>query len=401
MTGNHYCFSHKYNSKPAFTGVKGYDRVAFLEDAASIQLILSQAMQGLLDRTLDHHSARSMFYGCAVATGLVRLDMMNQRWLAENKQPFPEPVAETTNNESFEPLGVDEEYRGPTGTFEPQWSWSKYLYEKECEELGQIRPTCAADFPASGWLTEEEMKETNEEWAKRTKGRQLALYERTKAAERERHPERFYIPRPESKSETNPEPKSAPSESNCDPNLAPTLNPIAAPSPEKNSEPRDTNNSDTPKPTASRQQPCTCGGLYGGDPCDQCLDRQQRNASPARDYTPYTGSFDLKATAETDSCNPELGTPKAERPCVVEVVNNPKTMIPKAQKTAHKGGTLSRRPKCTRTTTLPLLSLDQSATRFFASAGLTVASGGVSRNPLPVDTPGRRHRASRPDSGRQ
>jgi hypothetical protein len=31
------------------------------------------------------------------------------------------------------------------------------MYEKECEQLGLPTPTCAADFPKSGWLTEEEI----------------------------------------------------------------------------------------------------------------------------------------------------------------------------------------------------------------------------------------------------
>jgi hypothetical protein len=322
MTGNHYCFSHKFNSKPTLTGVRGYDRVAFLEDAASIQLILSQAMQGLLDRTLDHHAARSMFYGCAVATGLVRLDMMNQRWLAENKQPFPEQVTETTKAEDSEPLGVDEEYRGPTGVFEPQWSFSKYLYEKDCEELGQIKPTCAADFPASGWLTEDEIKEDPQDWIKRTKGRKLALYEKCKAAEKAANPERFYIPSPESKPEPSIKPNSGPgsepgtepgTEPKSEPDPKPSTEPSTKPSAETNPDPRDKNNPVAPKSTEPHRtnQPCPCGGLYGGDPCDDCLDRQQRNAPPAQDRSAFSASFDLKASTEVERCSSE----RCAEPC--------------------------------------------------------------------------------------
>jgi hypothetical protein len=379
MTGNHYCFSHKYNRKPTFTGVRGYDRVAFLEDAASIQLALSQTMQGLLDRIVDHHTARAVFYGCSVAASLVRLDFARERWLTENKQPIPGQVTETTKAEDSEPLAPEKEYRGPTGVFEPQWSWSKYLYERDCEELGQIKPTCAADFPASGWLTEDEIKEDPQDWIKRTKGRKLALYEKCKAVERERNPERFYLPSPESKSEPKPKPNPEPStQPTATPNPAPSSEPSSesspAPSAGRKPEPRDRNNPDASKSTVSRHQPCACGGLYGGDPCDECLDRQQRSAPPATDYTPYTGSFDLKASAEAESCSPDRSTLNAKR-CpdrfdVVEVVNKPNPMIPKARKITHKGGTLSRRPKCTKTTaTLPLLSLDESATRFFASGG--------------------------------
>jgi hypothetical protein len=208
------------------------------------------------------------------------------------------------------------------------------MYERDCEELGQIKPTCAADFPASGWLTEEEMKETPEQWKERTKGRQLALYEKCKAAEKAANPERFYLPSPETKGETKSAPKTEPStKPNLAPNPEPGLEPNPAPSAARNPEPRDKNNPDTPKPTAHHHQPCPCGGLYGGDPCDECLDRQQRNAPPATNYTPYTGSFDLKASVETESCSPEHCTRNAERCSVVESVNTANSLIAKAQKT--------------------------------------------------------------------
>ena len=314
MTGNHYCFSHKYNRKPTFTGVRGYDRVAFLEDAASIQLALSQTMQGLLDRIVDHHTARAVFYGCSVAASLVRLDFARERWLTENKQPIPGQVTETTKAEDSEPLAPEKEYRGPTGVFEPQWSWSKYLYERDCEELGQIKPTCAADFPASGWLTEDEIKEDPQDWIKRTKGRKLALYEKCKAVERERNPERFYIPSPESK----PDPSTRPNlEPNSEPNPELSPEPDSEPSTEKsaerNPEPNDKNNPDAARSTNCHpaHQPCACGGLYGGNPCDECLDRQQRNAPPAQDRSAYSASLDLKASADT-RCS-ETCTLNAER----------------------------------------------------------------------------------------
>jgi hypothetical protein len=307
MRGFDYCCAH-FNRGPIVLGKPGRIVVPLLEDHSAIQLMCTRICHASLNKEIDADAARQALSACKIAASTLPRSPRVQT--LDKPEPIPEAVSNYHADEYGSWIGPREQYRGPTGTFEPQWSWSKYLYEKECEELGQIRPTCAADFPASGWLTEEEMKETNEEWAKRTKGRQLALYERTKAAERERHPERFYIPRPESKSETTSAPKSAPAtKPTAEPNLAPTAQPNSAPSPgsvpapntapspEKNPEPRDTNNSDTPKSTASRQQPCPCGGLYGGDPCDECLDRQQRNAPPATNYTAYTGSFDLKAEA--------------------------------------------------------------------------------------------------------
>ena len=166
LLGNHYCYTHKYNRKPVYAGVKGYDRVAFLEDTASIQLSLSQIMQGLLEGKIDRYTASTAFYGFSVAAGVVRTDLMQERWLAESKRPIPESVTEVIHEEC-DNLAPEKEYRGPTGVFEPQWSWSKYMYEKECEQLGLPTPTCAADFPASGWLTE---KEINTDPAKLVQG---------------------------------------------------------------------------------------------------------------------------------------------------------------------------------------------------------------------------------------
>ena len=325
MTGNHYCYSHKYNRMPTFAGVKGYDRVAFLEDAASIQLILSQAMQGLLERSLDHHSARSMFYGCQVASGLVRLDMLNQRWLAENNQSIPEQVTETTKSENSEPLGVDEEYRGPTGTFEPQWSFSKYLYEQQCEEMGQPKPTCAADFPASGWLTDEEVKEDPEEFVKRYRARRLKLHEEAQAAKKPAAEQSAHCPTEEPAiNDCHPE-RSAqpaaegPATKDCHPERSaqraaegPAFFPNNSSSQDQTEEHRPRKQAAQPKSSAKS---CPCGGLYAGDPCNECLDRQQRNAAPAIDYKPSTGSLDLKAAAEP--CTSERSTLKAE-PCLSE-----------------------------------------------------------------------------------
>ncbi|HEX4066702.1 MAG TPA: hypothetical protein VHZ09_11825 [Acidobacteriaceae bacterium] len=166
MTGNHYCWHHRWYRKPHYTGVKGYDRVAFLEDVASVQLILSQSMQGLIDRTLDPTMARTLFYGCQVASGLVRLDMNHQRWLVENKQQPEEPVREATDI-GTDPLAPAQEYRGPDGQFEPYWSFSKYMYEQQCEQAGRPKPTCPADMPPSGWMDEEEYFEDPAEWNQR------------------------------------------------------------------------------------------------------------------------------------------------------------------------------------------------------------------------------------------
>jgi hypothetical protein len=170
LTGNHYCHSHKQNRQPTFAGVKGYDRVAFLEDHASIELVTSQIMQGLLDRTVEPDRARAAASLLTVSNTTVRDRLAHERWLLRNKLPLPEQVEETIRLDCDE-LAPEKEYRGPTGTFEPQWSVSKYIYEQQCEQAGKPSPTCAADFPASGWLTEDEIKETPADFAARYEAR--------------------------------------------------------------------------------------------------------------------------------------------------------------------------------------------------------------------------------------
>ncbi|HEX4309844.1 MAG TPA: hypothetical protein VHZ25_07435 [Acidobacteriaceae bacterium] len=176
VTGSHYCYCHKYNRTPTFSGVKGYDRVAFLEDTASIQLTCSQILQGLLDRNIDNPTARTAFYGLSVATSALRDANTHQRWLIDHKLPRSEQVFELVK-EDGEEMAPEQEYRGPTGTFDPEWSVSKYTYEQECERAGQPKPVCAEDFPASGWLTEDEIAEEPADFANRYRAR-LAQIER-------------------------------------------------------------------------------------------------------------------------------------------------------------------------------------------------------------------------------
>jgi hypothetical protein len=331
MRGFDYCCAH-FNRGPIILGKPGHITVPLLEDHSAIQLMCTRICHAALNKEIDPVAARHALSACKIAA--FTLPRPPRIQTPDKPEPIPEAVSNFHADEYGSWIGPREEYRGPTGTFEPQWSFSKYMYERDCEELGQIKPTCAADFPASGWLTEEEMKETPEQWKERTKGRQLALYEKCKAAEKAANPERFYLPSPETKGETKSAPKTEPStKPNLAPNPEPGLEPNPAPSAARNPEPRDKNNPDTPKPTAHHHQPCPCGGLYGGDPCDECLDRQQRNAPPATNYTPYTGSFDLKASVETESCSPEHCTRNAERCSVVESVNTANSLIAKAQKT--------------------------------------------------------------------
>jgi hypothetical protein len=158
VVGHHYCQSHRFNSHPSFTGVKGYDRVGFLEDTASIQYTASQILQGLLDRTVEPDRARAASALLNTTNTALRDLRVHERWLLQNNIPLPEQVAATVRRDGEE-LAPEKEYVGPSGAFEPQWSMAKYMYEQECEQAGRPKPTCAADFPPEGWLTEEEMTE--------------------------------------------------------------------------------------------------------------------------------------------------------------------------------------------------------------------------------------------------
>ncbi len=179
--GDHgnFCYTHSHYRHPECPRKGSKIVMPLLEDHSAIQLVLSQLAHGIFSGALDNASARTLAYICQVAAFTL------PRPAAPNAKSAPatiqEPVAEIVTTPDGEHLAPIEKYQGPTGTFEPQWSFSKYMYEKQCEELGQPKPTCAADYPASGWLTEEEMKEDPEEWIKRTQAHKLELYKADEA----------------------------------------------------------------------------------------------------------------------------------------------------------------------------------------------------------------------------
>ena len=176
LRGQDLCVSHASNRFPTFPDPRRL-RVPLLEDHSSIQLIATQVMEGLLSGKLKPSSARTAFYGCQVVAGLL------PRPARMAPAPPEEPIVEMDCDMEGIPVGPREKYKGPTGTFEPQWSMSKYRYEKECERLGKPKPTCAADFPASGWLTEDEIKEDPNHFCDRYEARIRDLGEQKKQRE--------------------------------------------------------------------------------------------------------------------------------------------------------------------------------------------------------------------------
>jgi hypothetical protein len=175
LPGGNFCHTHSHYRHPECPKKGSKIVMPLLEDHSAIQLILSQVAHGIFSGELDNATARSLSYVCQVAAFTLPRPVAAHAKSAV-AATIQEPVAEVVTTPDGEYLGPLEKYQGPTGTFEPQWSWSKYLYEKECEQLGETKPTCAADYPASGWLTEEEMKEDPDDWKKRTKAHKAELY---------------------------------------------------------------------------------------------------------------------------------------------------------------------------------------------------------------------------------
>jgi hypothetical protein len=268
---------------------------------------------------------------------------------SDQPEPIPEAAVDVSIDYGGNLIGPREEYRGPTGVFEPQWSWSKYMYEKECEQLGLPTPTCAADFPKSGWLTEDEVKTDP--------ARLVQGYHARVRAEKDRL---FFIRKEESAAA------------------------LAAGLPDPH-EHLKADNPDCPSRTK------VCGGPLAFSACPDCrakrtpgmgfddLDNEVFN-DPIADEPP----LDLKAAADSSSerctlnaerlpircplsanrsselcalssepCRPELCALSSDLCKVVESVNTPTPLIPKPQKFVSRGVPPSRRPQCASRRTQP------------------------------------------------
>lgn len=167
LRGGNFCFKHEHHRYPRLPSRSDRISIPLLEDHASIQLLATQVAQGLLADTLDPARAGKILYACQVAGFSLPRPIRPAQ--SPDAKPIPqEPVTEVAIHSDGFPLGPDEKYSGPNGAFQPSWSFSKYLYERECEDLRVPKPTCAADMPPCGWMTEEEHKESAEDWKVRT-----------------------------------------------------------------------------------------------------------------------------------------------------------------------------------------------------------------------------------------
>lgn len=166
MKGHDLCFYHDQNGKVSVSPDAPI-AVPVLDNLSSIQLLLTRIADGLLSGKLNPQVGRTVSYTCQVAMSTLARPAAPRLKPTEQKPAAEEPVLEVSTGPDGQPLAPVRKYFGPEGEFKPSWSISKYFYEKECEELGRAIPACAEEYPASGWLTEEEMKEDPEDFKAR------------------------------------------------------------------------------------------------------------------------------------------------------------------------------------------------------------------------------------------
>ncbi|MGA8531419.1 MAG: hypothetical protein WB622_17000 [Acidobacteriaceae bacterium] len=105
--GHTYCYHHRVNRDPSFVRHHGSFRVPLLEDVSSLQVTATAAIHGMLNKSLDPRETRTILYGVQVASGLLRVDLAEKRWLAESGQAIPEPVTRFVV-QGHERLAVDD-----------------------------------------------------------------------------------------------------------------------------------------------------------------------------------------------------------------------------------------------------------------------------------------------------
>ena len=327
LRGGDYCVRH-FNRGPVEFSTRGRITIPLLEDHSSVQLVCTRIAHAALNDEIKPENARIALSACKIAA----ITLPRPPRLSAADKPESSP-SECYTDEEGSWIGPREPYRGPSGTFEPQWSVSKYMYEQQCEKLGKPKPTCAADFPASGWLTEAEITEDPHDFAVRYNARIDELTKQKKAEE-----ERAAALAKQQKA--------------ADGSSAGDAEPAA--------------------PNAER--PCWCGGPDSEFPCHICRAKKARSTPPeapssahpgkanaaepaAETPAAVSGNFDLNAAVEP-----------APRCPVVESVNRVTHLIPNDKKSVtHRKNTVSSpKRKSGSHRTLPLLSFHQSRARYFA-----------------------------------
>ena len=158
LRGHDLCVTHAKNRFPVCP--KG-PRVAIplLEDLDTIQVVATQVAQGLFADTLDPHRAGKILYACQIAALTLSRP---PRFQPADKPPLAQqPVADVFPAVDGSLLGPSLSWSSDQVGFQPVWSYHKRLYERECQRLGKPKPQGPDDFPASGWLSPEEVEEYN------------------------------------------------------------------------------------------------------------------------------------------------------------------------------------------------------------------------------------------------
>lgn len=188
LEGEDCCYEHADHWFPTWPEEGEAPRVPLLQDEAALRYVLTMVVHGIASNRLDATRARSITYACQVIRSTFPRPAARVAKNSEEKPVVHEPVVAVERTPAGQPMGERQPYVGPTGAFEPQWSFAKYLYESECEMYKRPLPTCAADMPPAGWLTPEEVKEPFEEFNKRYHTRADSLRDQAEAWDRA-HPE--------------------------------------------------------------------------------------------------------------------------------------------------------------------------------------------------------------------
>jgi hypothetical protein len=160
--GEYFCHSHLKHRRPvlALTATT----LPLLDDRSSIQLTLTQILQGIFTNTLDPKQGGHLLYGLQIAAALLPKSGKNEQL------PAQEPIEEVTLTEEGEELAPESRYFGPNGKPEQRWDFSKYLYAARLKNKSLIDVTPAdvdsIEFPLEGYLTEEEMENPEPLWDK-------------------------------------------------------------------------------------------------------------------------------------------------------------------------------------------------------------------------------------------
>ena len=332
LNGRNFCFAHR-DPEPDFGFRK--IRVPLLEDSASIQLMLTKILHGLLNDHFPAAVASKAIYCCQVAASTIARPVAYRPRLGEKLPAEPMAVMEIYKDQQGNLMGPLEEYHLPAAPPEPESARAKARAEWDkcvAHHYWCPGPTATykcADCQRVAQLCSEPPKEepTQEPTA--------------------------VSPAPEpSKLSPTPDP------------IAMIADPVDEPSANSSS-----HDYELAELTAVADEPC----------CNRC---SGHCAFPERcpDHCSLiTGHCSDRCSLITGHCSDHCSLITDHgRECgpVVDLVKRPTNLIPNEIKTTPQGGTphfqnkSTQKPHPTSSEQLPLLSLEEAATRYFAESEL-------------------------------